>query len=125
MTPIVLVYGDRDSLVDIDTMLRQLPGGEKVGKQRGEVGEKVRGTEDANSNGNGKEGGHGSVVVKRLRNYEHLDVLWGRNVHVDVIPVVLEALKRYCTSGNRSESDDVLKAGVGGPGEDVTVSTDA
>jgi lysosomal acid lipase/cholesteryl ester hydrolase len=62
VTPIMLVYGDSDSLVDIDALLRVLP-------------------EDA--------------VVKRLCGYEHLDVLWGREVHIDVIPVVLDALKKF------------------------------
>jgi len=32
------------------------------------------------------------VKCVKLNGYEHLDVLWGRNVHVDVIPRVLDAL---------------------------------
>ncbi|KAJ2916341.1 hypothetical protein MD484_g4118, partial [Candolleomyces efflorescens] len=61
-SPIVLLYGDSDSLVDIDTMLAQLPE---------------------------------HTLAKRLHGYEHLDVLWGKNVHVDVIPEVVGALNRF------------------------------
>ena len=67
VTPIVLLYGDSDSLVDIDVMLTQLPG---------------------------------HTVVRRLRGYEHLDILWGRTVHEDVLPLVLDALQLYCGSPN-------------------------
>ena len=28
--------------------------------------------------------------------YEHLDVIWGKNVDKDVIPQVLKTLSRYC-----------------------------
>lgn len=63
VTPIVLLYGDQDSLVDIDVMLNQLP----------------RHTE-----------------ARRLYSYEHIDILWGKDVDRDVIPEVLDALKRYC-----------------------------
>ncbi|KAK2464295.1 hypothetical protein APHAL10511_003752 [Amanita phalloides] len=62
LAPIVLLYGDSDSLVDIDTMLSQLPG---------------------------------HTVARRLRTYEHLDILWGKNVHQDVVPLVLDALQVY------------------------------
>ncbi|KIY53978.1 alpha/beta-hydrolase [Fistulina hepatica ATCC 64428] len=58
-TPIVLMYGDNDSLVDIDVMMQQLPP-------------------------------HTRKV--RLHSYEHLDILWGKNVHIDVIPQVLKVL---------------------------------
>jgi len=34
--------------------------------------------------------------IRRLRGYEHLDVLWGKNVHVDVIPQVAHALRQHC-----------------------------
>lgn len=63
VTPIVLMYGDRDSLVDIDVMLKQLPA---------------------------------HTVAKRLHGYEHLDILWGKDVDTEVIPGVIEALKKYC-----------------------------
>lgn len=63
VTPIVLIYGDQDSLVDIDSMLKELP--EKT------------------------------TEVRRLETYEHLDILWGENVHKDVIPEVLDALHKY------------------------------
>ena len=32
------------------------------------------------------------------QSYEHLDVLWGRNVDKDVIPKVIETLIRHCDS---------------------------
>ncbi|KAF8895703.1 triacylglycerol lipase [Gymnopilus junonius] len=72
VTPIVLFYGDSDSLVHIDTMLAQLPD---------------------------------HTVAKPLRSYEHLDILWGKNVHRDVIPEVLETLRFYCAP---PEQDDAM-----------------
>ncbi|EGO00894.1 hypothetical protein SERLA73DRAFT_105362 [Serpula lacrymans var. lacrymans S7.3] len=63
VTPIVLLYGDQDSLVDIKTMLRELPE---------------------------------HTVAKRLEGYEHLDILWGKDVDTDVIPEVINALKIHC-----------------------------
>lgn len=69
VTPIVLLYGDTDSLVDINTMLAQLPV---------------------------------HTVAKRLYGYEHLDVLWGRNVHIDVIPEVTKTLEVFNTKGQTS-----------------------
>ena len=68
-SPIVLLYGDSDSLVDIDAMLRELP------RKR--------------------------VRVRRLHGYEHLDILWGENVHIDVIPHVVEALRSHCLGPDR------------------------
>ncbi|KAF8070420.1 triacylglycerol lipase [Lyophyllum atratum] len=62
VTPVVLMYGDSDSLVDIDVMLTQLPP---------------------------------HTVTHRLHGYEHLDVLWGKDVDKDVIPHVLEHLRYY------------------------------
>ena len=35
---------------------------------------------------------------KHPQGYEHLDVLWGRNVDKDVIPKVIETLIRHCDS---------------------------
>jgi lysosomal acid lipase/cholesteryl ester hydrolase len=63
-TSIVILYGDTDSLVDIDAMRHELPE-------------------------------HG-LDIRRLKGYEHLDVLWGQNVHVDVIPQVVRALHEHC-----------------------------
>jgi lysosomal acid lipase/cholesteryl ester hydrolase len=63
-TPIVLFWGDQDSLVDIDTMLDQLPDGTRS---------------------------------RRLHTYEHLDIIWGDNVHKDVIPKVIEELGTHAT----------------------------
>jgi lysosomal acid lipase/cholesteryl ester hydrolase len=62
VTPIVLLYGDEDSLVDIDVLLKELPD---------------------------------HTVSKRLCGYEHLDVLWGKDIHIDVIPAVLDALAMH------------------------------
>lgn len=76
VTPIVLLYGDSDSLVDIDVMLAQLPG---------------------------------HTVAKRLHTYEHLDVLWGRSVHQDVFPLVVDALQLHCESDPGLESNGVVK----------------
>jgi lysosomal acid lipase/cholesteryl ester hydrolase len=73
VTPIVLLYGDADSLVHIETMLNQLPE---------------------------------HTIAKPLRTYEHLDILWGENVHRDVIPEVLNTLDEFCM-----ERDDILPNG--------------
>ncbi|KAI0301593.1 Alpha/Beta hydrolase protein [Multifurca ochricompacta] len=62
-TSIVILYGDVDSLVDIDAMRHELP------KHR--------------------------LDIRLLKGYEHLDVLWGKNVHVDVIPQVARALREH------------------------------
>jgi len=63
-TNIVILYGDTDSLVDIDAMRLELP--------------------------------EHRLDIRCLRGYEHLDVLWGKNVHVDVIPQVTRALLQHC-----------------------------
>jgi lysosomal acid lipase/cholesteryl ester hydrolase len=63
VTPIVLLWGDRDSLVDISALLNALPD---------------------------------HTVAKKLEDYEHVDILWGRDVHRDVIPEVFAALRRHC-----------------------------
>ncbi|KAF9049920.1 triacylglycerol lipase [Panaeolus papilionaceus] len=65
VTPIVLLYGDQDSLVHIETMLAQLPE---------------------------------HTVAKPLHTYEHLDILWGQNVHKDVIPEVVQSLEFFYKS---------------------------
>ncbi|KAJ7594622.1 triacylglycerol lipase [Mycena floridula] len=75
VTPIVLLYGDSDSLVDIDVMLSQLP----------------------------QHSDSSNVTVRCLHGYEHLDILWGKDVDKDVIPHVLSALKRY-TTGEQDEN---------------------
>ncbi|KAF8127484.1 hypothetical protein K438DRAFT_2000813 [Mycena galopus ATCC 62051] len=43
----------------------------------------------------------GHTVCKRLHGYEHLDILWGKDVDVDVIPEVLDSLKQYCEAPER------------------------
>ncbi|KAF8323802.1 triacylglycerol lipase [Clavulina sp. PMI_390] len=67
-TPIVLLYGDSDSLVDIEKMRTQLPA---------------------------------DTVSVALEGYEHIDCLWGENVHIDVIPKVVEALKEFKSEKDR------------------------
>lgn len=62
MSPIVLLYGDRDSLVDIDAMTKELPS---------------------------------HTEVRPLQSYEHLDIIWGKDVHEHVIPHVLSSLKKH------------------------------
>ncbi|EKM80741.1 hypothetical protein AGABI1DRAFT_71247 [Agaricus bisporus var. burnettii JB137-S8] len=89
VTPIVLLYGDSDSLVDIDTMLSQLPK---------------------------------HTIAKRLHTYEHLDILWGENVHVDVIPQVMLALKQHQT-GDHSEAQ--CENGDGTSSEDHTTTNNS
>ena len=75
VTPIVLLYGDTDSLVHIETMLAQLPE---------------------------------HTVAKALHTYEHLDILWGKDVHKDVIPEVLGALEFYYPEDNGDSTSSTL-----------------
>jgi lysosomal acid lipase/cholesteryl ester hydrolase len=82
VTPIVLLYGDQDSLVDIDVMLSQLP------------------QHTIKSN----------VTAKCLKGYEHLDILWGAKVDVDVIPHVLTALKEH--SEENTDGGEDWKIGI-------------
>jgi lysosomal acid lipase/cholesteryl ester hydrolase len=65
-TPILLLYGNRDSLVDIEAMVSALP---------------ARGTR-----------------VKKLDGYEHLDILWGKDIDKDVFPEVVHTLRVHCES---------------------------
>ena len=67
-SPIVLLYGDCDSLVEIESMLKELPN---------------------------------HTIATPLAGYEHLDVIWGGNIHIDVIPHVVEALKKHCVRKER------------------------
>lgn len=64
-TPIVLVYGGSDSLVDIRVMLKELPR---------------------------------HTIATEIPHYEHLDFLWAQDVHTQVFPHVLEALRYYAHS---------------------------
>ncbi|KAF8518345.1 triacylglycerol lipase [Hysterangium stoloniferum] len=61
-TPIVLLYGENDSLVDIQAMLSELPD---------------------------------HTIAKGIPKHEHIDVLWGKDVHKVVIPEVLRALDKF------------------------------
>ncbi|KAG8700687.1 hypothetical protein FRC08_004556 [Ceratobasidium sp. 394] len=67
VTPIFLLYGESDSLVDIDVMLAELPK---------------------------------HTTYQGVPNHEHVDMLWGRDVHEVVIPHVLRALKQTHTGVN-------------------------
>ncbi|KAG6866209.1 hypothetical protein C0991_007234 [Blastosporella zonata] len=93
--PVVLMYGDSDSLVDIDVMRTELPS---------------------------------HTVVQCLHGYEHLDILWGKDVHKDVIPHVLEHLKQY---QERSEAlfypldRHTLLSDLKGRGKSSTVTTES
>lgn len=78
-SPIVLLYGDCDSLVDIELMLKELPA---------------------------------HTVATPLVGYEHLDVIWGGNIHADVIPHVVEALKKHCVRKERLLDPDDLATNV-------------
>lgn len=91
-TSIVLLYGDTDSLVDIDTMLAALP----PSKDR--------------------------VEVRRLHGYEHLDVIWGKDVDKDVIPHVIEALMRHGKEKGITGMDSI---GMSVNGADDTEMDDA
>ncbi|KAL4249259.1 AB hydrolase superfamily protein [Abortiporus biennis] len=89
-SPIVLLYGDCDSLVDISQMLHELPR---------------------------------HTVATRLRGYEHLDILWGGNVHRDVIPHVIDALKKHCVNPERVKTDVGLMVNGSGAVETSGQST--
>lgn len=79
VTPIVLLWGDSDSLVDINLMLRELPS-------------------------------HTTSI--RLPGYEHLDILWGKNVDEDVIPHVIDALRSHCIRPDRLEKEVKMVNGL-------------
>jgi lysosomal acid lipase/cholesteryl ester hydrolase len=57
--------------------------------------------------------------IRRLKGYEHLDILWGRNVHVDVIPQVVHALREHC------ENPEMIKSDADGFGCKATLHPDA
>ncbi|KAG9101169.1 hypothetical protein FRC06_003305 [Ceratobasidium sp. 370] len=76
VTPIFLLYGEIDSLVDIDVMLAELPK---------------------------------HTTYQGVPNHEHVDMLWGRDVHQVVIPHVLRVLKQTRVRVN-GVSDSVSEA---------------
>lgn len=80
VAPTVLLYGDQDSLVDIEVMMSQLPP---------------------------------HTIAKRLHTYEHLDILWGKDVDKDVIPEVIQTLQRF-----RSLEEPVPDAETNGKAQD-------
>jgi lysosomal acid lipase/cholesteryl ester hydrolase len=79
-SPIVLLYGDSDSLVDINLMLKELP--ENSTPIALEVSVSIVPSCSQESN--------------LPQGYEHLDVLWGKNVDKDVIPKVVKTLVEHC-----------------------------
>jgi len=72
-TPILLLYGESDSLVHIHDMLSELPE---------------------------------HTIAKGLPHYEHIDILWGKNIHKVVIPEVLTALKKHSEMPSESFKND-------------------
>jgi lysosomal acid lipase/cholesteryl ester hydrolase len=71
-TPIFLLYGTNDSLVDMDIMLGQLPEG---------------------------------TVARGVDGYEHVDMIWGREVGKLVLPEVMRVLKGIGASGKGDDED--------------------
>ena len=57
--------------------------------------------------------------IRRLKGYEHLDILWGRNVHVDVIPQVVDALRQH------SKKPEMIKSDANGFGTKATLHPDS
>ena len=79
-TPIVLVYGGSDSLVDIDVMLKELPK-HTVAKEVSSSLTRASLATCADS--------------LQIPHYEHLDFLWGEEVDTLVFPHVFAALDTY------------------------------
>lgn len=100
-SPIVLMYGDEDSLVDIDLMLKELPESTTYVKRL-----RVRVISCDTS--------FSSNAI--LQGYEHLDILWGDQVDKDVIPLVAQTLAHYC----RNPEISAAVAGVDWGTEDGT-----
>ncbi|KAF8609096.1 triacylglycerol lipase, partial [Ceratobasidium sp. AG-I] len=78
VTPIFLLYGESDSLVDIDVMLAELPR---------------------------------HTTYQGVPNHEHVDMLWGHDVHEVVIPHVLRALKQ--AHGENGAAEGSVSSGDG------------
>ncbi|TQS33206.1 hypothetical protein Golomagni_06455, partial [Golovinomyces magnicellulatus] len=72
-TPVVLVYGGSDSLVDIKTMLAELPP---------------------------------QTVATEIPHYEHLDLLWARDVDTQVFQHVFDALDSFTDALHTEEEYD-------------------
>ncbi|KAM5535385.1 hypothetical protein V8D89_010907, partial [Ganoderma adspersum] len=91
VSPIVLLYGDHDSLVDIRAMLHELP--------------------------------KRNTRARALPGYEHLDVIWGENIHKDVIPHVVGALREHAVRPERIA--EAVKMTNGFDGSAMPTSNDA
>jgi lysosomal acid lipase/cholesteryl ester hydrolase len=59
------------------------------------------------------------LEIRRLTGYEHLDVIWGKNVHLDVIPQITRALREHC------KTPGVIKSDLNGVGPDDIPHRDA
>jgi len=88
VTPIFLLYGENDSLVDIDVMLAELPR---------------------------------HTTHQGVPNHEHVDMLWGQDVHEVVIPHVLHALKQTHGRVNGVESSGSESSGDGAEPDQLSV----
>jgi lysosomal acid lipase/cholesteryl ester hydrolase len=49
------------------------------------------------------------TISKPLHTYEHLDILWGKDVDKDVIPQVLQSLQFYRLDGEHESARNNVK----------------
>lgn len=89
-TPIVLVWGGSDSLVDIRVMLKELPG------HTIDIGVRLSGPNLATS---------ADFLWPQIPHYEHLDMLWAQDVDRLVFPTILESLETYSYSCEGEDDD--------------------
>jgi lysosomal acid lipase/cholesteryl ester hydrolase len=95
-SPIVLIYGDQDSLVDINSMLRELPESRTLVKCL-RVSTLIYAHHPFDTN-----------IIRK--GYEHLDILWGEDIDKDVFPTVIETLRHY---SQKSEKTSLICPGDG------------
>ncbi len=50
------------------------------------------------------------TTAKALEDYEHVDILWGKDVDKDVIPHVLKTLRRYARQPEQADSEPEANA---------------
>lgn len=96
ISKLLIIYGMNDSLVDIDTLVSQLPAfnkqhftqikdGKVVGRREVVIKENGEGVDDKELN------------VFGIYGHEHLDLLWGRRQQENVINNVLDFIWKDCT----------------------------